>query len=489
MTATAHETVGTLLHLVGGSHEEGRGSFEVRDPGRPDDVVAVVADGGAAEVDRAVAAARAAGPGWAGTAVAERIARIEAGLETVTAAGDDLAETLARENGALRREARLDLDRSIALFRSLLDLAPAHLEPVVLDSPADRVTIHKKPVGVVGIVVPWNSPMVLAASKVAPALVTGSTVVVKPSPEAPVALTRALALLARSLPDGVVNVVNSTGDAGPALTAHPDVRKISFTGSTQVGRQVMAGAAGTLKRISLELGGNDPAVLLDDIDVESVVGPLAAGAFTRAGQICFGVKRVYVARSRYDELVEALRAHLAGFTVGHGLTDEVSFGPVINQAQAVRLRELVDRTRASGASVTELGSLTDEAATSGGAYLLPTLVTGIGQDAELVATEQFGPVLPVLPYDTVDEAVALANDSEFGLASSVWATDVERAAEVALRLEAGCTFVNSHNLWSLSFAMPFGGVKQSGIGRERTALGLQEYVEDHAIRWIKPSGS
>ncbi|GAB6983785.1 aldehyde dehydrogenase family protein [Nocardioides pyridinolyticus] len=475
-------TVPQVHHLIGGEAVPGRHTFEVKDPGRPADVVAVVAEGDAEHVDRAVVAAGAASGVWAGMALGDRLKLLTDGLAAVESIADELAATLVHENGALLREAQMDVNRAVALSRSMFAIAEDHLADHVLDGPADVITVLKQPVGIVGMVVPWNSPMVLAASKVAPALAAGNTVILKPSPEAPVALTRAMATLAAFLPPGVLNVVNSAGGAGPTLSAHPDVRKMSFTGSTQVGRAVMSAAAGNLKRVSLELGGNDAAVILDDVDLEASVDALASGVFTRAGQICFAIKRIYVARSRHDELVDALCARVDRYVVGHGMSEGVDFGPLINARQAERVIDLVDRALVGGAKVHELGRLSDEAAESGGHYLRPVVVTGVDQSAELVSTEQFGPAIPVIPFGNVDEAVTLANDSEFGLASSVWSSDPEKAFAVAARLQAGSTFVNSHNVWSLSFDMPFGGVKQSGIGRERTALGFDEYIEHHAIR-------
>jgi acyl-CoA reductase-like NAD-dependent aldehyde dehydrogenase len=471
-----------VLNLIGGERVDGETRFEVRDPGRPGEVVAEVAEGGAEHVDRAVIAASAIGRVWSETPIAERILQIEDGIARIGAAAAELAVVLVRENGALLREAQLDLQRSLELGRDMLTRAEEHLGPQTVDHGGDVVTVLRKPIGVVGMVVPWNSPMVLAWSKVAPALVAGNTLVLKPSPEAPVALTRAMELLAAALPPGVVNVVNSAAGAGPALSAHPKVRKMSFTGSTEVGRHVMAEASGNLKRISLELGGNDPAILLADVDLAETMEALTRGVFTRAGQICFGIKRIYVARSRYREFVDAFCAHVDKFVVGYGLSECSTFGPMINERQSDRLLAFVSDARASGATVRELGRIDLESARAGGYYLRPTVVTDLPQAAALVMEEQFGPAIPILPFDGIDDAIRFANDSEFGLASSVWSADTARAFDVATRLDAGATFINSHNIWSLTFDMPFGGVKQSGLGRERTTLGLDEYVETHAIR-------
>jgi aldehyde dehydrogenase len=247
----------------------------------------------------------------------------------------------------------------------------------------------------------------------------------------------------------------------------------------------MAAAAGNVKSVSLELGGNDAAVVLDDADFDAIMPALCRGIFMRAGQICLAVKRVYVPRSRFDELVEKMCQIVDAYQVGYGLDERTTFGPVINADALRRLEHLLERTRAAGATVRELGKKIDPSAWDKGYYMLPQVVTDVAPDAELVQVEQFGPVVPLVAYDDVDEAVAMANGTEYGLCSSVWSTDEQRALGVARRFEAGVTFVNGHGLQYLSFDMPLGGVKQSGLGRERAALGIEEYVEEHVIRVAK----
>ena len=374
--------------LIGGAAARGRRLFEVRDPGRVRAVVAVVEDGGPEHAVAAVAAAARAAAGWRDHDLPERTVALARAADAAEDRVSELAPLLSRENGGTLTESRMDLLRGTALLRDFLALAPDFLAARTVDTSQHWLSIEKAPVGVVALIVPWNSPMVLTMSKLAPALLAGNTVVVKPSVLAPAALAEYLRHLAELLPPGVLNVVHGDAEAGQALVAHPAVRKVSFTGSVQVGQRIMAAAAANLKKVSLELGGNDAAIVLDDADFETAIPRLCQGAFTRAGQICFAV-------------------------------------------------------------------------------------------------EQFGPVLPVVPYRDEDEAVAFANGTEYGLASSVWGTDTDRAIRVARRIEAGATFVNSHNLSSLSFDMPFGGVKRSGLGRERTALGLREYAEEHAIRLVK----
>jgi acyl-CoA reductase-like NAD-dependent aldehyde dehydrogenase len=471
--------------LIDGEPTRGRGVFEVHDPGRARHVVAVVEDAGPEHVDAAAAAAVRAAAGWRAQGVAERVRVLARAADAAEAAVEALAPLLSRENGGTLAESRMDLLRGTALLRDFLALAPGYLTPQTVDTGQHWLSIEKAPVGVVALIVPWNSPVVLTVSKLAPALLAGNTVVVKPSVLAPAALADYLRELAALLPPGVLNVVHGDAEAGQALVAHLAVRKVSFTGSVKVGQQILAAAASNLKKVSLELGGNDAAIVLDDADFAAAIPRLCQGAFTRAGQICFAVKRVYVPVRRFAEFYEQLCATVDGYRVGYGLDEQTTFGPLISAPELDRVRGLAERARAAGGEVRELGRATDTVDWETGHYMLPAVVRGLAPDAELVAVEQFGPLLPVMPYQDVDQAVAFANGTEYGLASSVWGTDIDRAIAVARRIEAGATFINSHNLSSLSFDMPFGGVKRSGLGRERTALGLQEYVEDHAIRLVK----
>lgn len=487
MQAQTETAVDFLPLWIDNRPHDGVNAFEVADPGLPEDIVATVAAADEALVNLAVDAAERGGKEWASRSLEDRVAVLREAVRELLPRAAEWAPILARENGALLSEARLDIERGLGVLSSSLDYAESYLQPIVEDHDGYVLRIEKMPVGVSALIVPWNSPMVLALAKVGPALVAGNGILVKPSTEAPVVLSWLLTALAKALPDGVVNVINGGGGLGAILTGHPRIRKISFTGSTEVGRDVMRGAAGNLKRLDLELGGNDPAILLDDVDIDSVVAQLCKGVFTRAGQVCFAVKRIYAPRSRFVEIHSAIRTTVAGYRVGHGLDPRSDFGPVINRRQVERLEALLERVRAQGASIEILGEKLDPNEFDRGAYMLPTLVTDIDNTSELVAIEQFGPVVPLIAYDDVEDAIRMANDSEFGLASSVWSPDEARALAVARRLNAGVTFINSHNLWSLSFDMPFGGVKQSGIGRERTALGIQEYIEEHAIRTTKTS--
>jgi acyl-CoA reductase-like NAD-dependent aldehyde dehydrogenase len=471
-----------LAMLINGKDVPGETSFEVRDPGRLSELVGRVAAGSAQHVDQAVRAAHAAFQSWRQVPPQERIERLVAAAGELDKMAADLALTLVREQGMLLRETQRDVGNGIRSLREMQDLAVSFLQAEEHEDGDALVRVEKVPRGVVAAIVPWNAPMGLTMGKVGPALVTGNTIVVKPSPNAPLAIGLALRTLAGFFPPGVVNVVHGEGDVGPALTHHPLVRKISFTGGTRTGKAVMSAAAASIKNIALELGGNDPAIVLDDIEPSAVVPELIKGIFPRSGQVCYAVKRVYVPARRMDAFFETLCEAVGQYQVGYGLDPRSTLAPLNNRNQYLFVKGLIERARRDGATVRELGHKVEPDEWEQGYYLLPTVVKDVAPDAEIVVTEQFGPVIPLVPYDSEEQALQMANDTEYGLASSVWTGDTERGLRLASRLEAGVSFINSHARTALGERhMPFGGVKQSGIGRVRTAAGLAEYVEYHAI--------
>jgi acyl-CoA reductase-like NAD-dependent aldehyde dehydrogenase len=283
--------------------------------------------------------------------------------------------------------------------------------------------------------------------------------------------------MAALLPPGVLNVVHGEGDVGSALTRHPLVRKVGFTGGTATAQKVLEVTAGTIKNVTLELGGNDPAIVLDDADFDVTIDRMLKGVYTRTGQICFAVKRIYVPRGMYDRFADAFCARVDEYAVGHGLDPEAGFGPLNNEAQFKKVQDLLDRTRNSSATLVELGRKLDPSSWDKGYYMLPYVVRDVEHADPVSCEEQFGSVVPIIAYDDEEQAIDWANDSDWGLGSSVWTSDPERGLAMARRIEAGSTFINTHSFESLDLRMPFGGVKQSGIGRE--------YVEDHAIRLLK----
>jgi acyl-CoA reductase-like NAD-dependent aldehyde dehydrogenase len=338
----------------------------------------------------------------------------------------------------------------------------------------------------VTIIVPFNWPLAIVAASLPYALVAGNTVVVKPPPSAPLATTRVLCRVAEALPPGVLNLVTGRDDEiGAALVRNPDVAKVCFTGSPAGGRRIMELAAGTLTRVALELGGNDPAVVLDDARLdEEALGRLCAGVFDSTGQICMAAKRIYVARSRYDEVVDGLSSVLEGSVLGHGLDPGTTMGPLHTRQQRDSVAALVEEARASGAEVRTFGELPTELAT--GSFLRPTLVLDPAPGQRVVTEEQFGPTVPILPFDDLDDAIIAANDTWAGLCSSVWTEDPERAASIGRRLSSGYTWVNNHSAAFLDERAPFGGLRSSGFGREMGLLGLREFMDTHSLSFPDP---
>ncbi|HET6299902.1 aldehyde dehydrogenase family protein [Microbacterium sp.] len=453
----------------------------VPDPGRFDEVVGEVAVASPEDIDRVVREADAAAAAWARQGPDARAEALLAAARDFDAVDDALAELLTRENGSVLAVSQREVSLVPHLLRMAVDLGlEALAQPVVEEA---TVSLRRRPYGVVACIVPWNAPVVLALQKVGPALIAGNTVIVKPSPNAPLAVTRILQRIAAHLPEGVLSVVNGGGEVGSALVAHPAVRKVSFTGGEAVARQIMALAAESFTRVHFELGGNDPAIVLDDADVEGAAEAIVSHAFRRSGQVCYAIKRVYVPRRLLDDFSDAAFAAMDRFVVGHGLDPDATMGPVNNEGQFERVRRLHDGLRARGARVETGGVRLDPGGWERGWYVQPSLVRDADPHDEIVMAEQFGPILPIVAYDDETDAVAHANGTEYGLCSSIWSADLDRAREVAERLEAGITFVNEHALSPAGRrALPFGGVKRSGVGWEGASAGIDEYLQFHGIQ-------
>jgi acyl-CoA reductase-like NAD-dependent aldehyde dehydrogenase len=467
--------------LVAGAPLDAERRTVVRNPAHVDEIVGSVPQLTTAEVDNAVDAAAKAQPGWACLTAQERAAVVLEAAQRL-ADIDDLAELVTREQGKVGWEASFEVGFFEGSAAANAEFAVRLDEGDLLtDDGMGRLGRIWDPVGVVAAITPNNWPLALTSAKLVPALIAGNAVVVKPAPTTPLAVLTACHAIAGLFPPGLISVV--TGDpeeVGGRLLEHPQIGMVSFTGGTATGRAVAARCASTLKNVALELGGNDAAVILDDAVIdERLCGDLIAGAFTTTGQVCFAVKRVYVPRRLHDDLVEGLADALDQLTQGDGLDPASSMGPLHTEAGRRRVETLVDDAEQRGAEVLRRGRVTGDPAR--GWFLQPAIVIGAPDDARLVAEEQFGPALPVLAYDHLDEAIERANGTEFGLASSVWTADEERGAGVARRLQAGTTFINAHGLFAVDFNGPFGGVKQSGVGRELGYEGLTGFTESHAI--------
>jgi acyl-CoA reductase-like NAD-dependent aldehyde dehydrogenase len=457
--------------------------LQVVDPADGRSVVGYAAAASAKQAEAAVAAAHRAFPAWAARTPQERAELVTAALAPLEADRHATAEILTRENGKIRMESFVDS----LVFAHRCGLATGLAEQVglttELPAPPYRTTVSYLPLGVVTIIVPFNWPLAILGASLPYALVAGNTVVVKPPPSTPLATTRTVQQVAALLPPGVLNVVTGAdAEIGSALISDDRVKKVCFTGSVGGGQRIMAMASQSLTRVALELGGNDPALVLADADLSGdALQRLFSGTFDSTGQICMATKRLYVHRSRYEEVVEGLSGILAAQRLGHGLDEGVTMGPLHQARQKEYVLELLDQARASGAEVREFGEAAEGADISVGNFLRPSLVLDPADDARVVAEEQFGPTLPILPFEDEDDAVARANDTWSGLCSSVWTADLDRAAAVAARLRTGYTFVNAHGAAHLDERAPFGGFNHSGMGREMGIEGLREFMDTHAV--------
>ncbi len=420
------------------------------------------------QLDEAMDAATRAGRAWRADE-GGRVAGLHAMADALDKGAEELAGLLTAEQGKPLGAARIEISETTRWLR-----AAATLElPVetILDDGSARAVLRRRPIGVVAAITPWNYPLLLAGWKLGPALRAGNTVVLKPSPFTPLATLRLGEMVNEVLPAGVVNVVSGGDDLGAWMTRHPAVGKVSFTGSVATGKKVMASAADGLKRLTLELGGNDAAIVLDDADPETIGKGLFWGAFINCGQICAGIKRIYVPEALHDDVVDVLAERARRVRVGPGTQDGVHLGPIQNRPQFDRVSGLVADALADGASAAAGGAPLDRP----GYFFAPTILTGAREGMRIVDEEQFGPAVPVLTYRTLDEAVERANATRFGLSGSVWGADLDRATEVAAQLDCGTAFVNDH--LALDPGLPFGGSKESGLGVENGQWGLEEFTQ------------
>ncbi|MGW2541175.1 aldehyde dehydrogenase family protein [Kitasatospora sp. NPDC001574] len=458
------DTYESLLASVTG---RGPGEREVRNPatGR---LIGTVVDGDPADVDRAVNAAKEAQTAWAATTDDERRAVLHRIADSVERAAEPLAQLLTREQGKPLNgpNARFEVQGCIAWLRATAEI-PVPVE-VLVDEGDTRAELHYRPVGVVGVITPWNWPMMIAVWQIAPALRMGNTVVAKPS-EYTTLSGLALAHIMRSeLPPGVLDVVSGDGSLGAALVRNPGVAKIMFTGSTATGKKIIAGSAENVTRLTLELGGNDAGIVLPDADPNAIADGLFWGAFINTGQTCAAMKRLYVHDSIYDAVCDALVAAAGRHPMGDGLNEANVLGPLQNRMQFDIVDRLVETAKASGARILTGG---DPDRGAPGFFYPTTLVADIDNDNPLVQEEQFGPVLPIIRYRDLDDAIAAANGVDVGLGASVWSADTDRAREIAPRLQAGTVWINRHG--GVDPRIPFGGVKSSGYGLEFGVEGLK----------------
>lgn len=477
-----------VLNIIDGDWQaaaSGR-TYDVVNPARPSEIVGTGALAGAEDVRQAIDAADAAFPAWASLSYHQRAEYMQRAAERLVEDEDNLARRVrlfTQEHGKSIKESSIEFGRFGDRFQWCATLADRLSKEETLNGPPRDSIIMRQPRGVASLIVPWNWPLSILGAKLPQALMTGNTVVVKVAEQCPLAPMQTLKILADCLPPGVVNAVASPpSEIGDELIASPKVRKVNFTGSISAGKYIMKVAADTVKAVTLELGGNDAAIVLDDalLDPEAIQR-FVMGTFMTAGQTCMAAKRIYVARSRYEEFLEKYSAGINRLVVGDGLKPEVTTGPLVTEAQMQFVQELIADSRAQGATVSELATIDDESTYESGYFQRPTVVTECDPKARVVAEEQFGPVIPVLPFDGLEQAISWTNDTEFGLCSSVWTEDKDQAIAVARRIEAGCTYVNGHGPMAQDFRAPFGGFKQSGLGRNLGYEGLLEFMEPHTI--------
>jgi acyl-CoA reductase-like NAD-dependent aldehyde dehydrogenase len=465
----------TDVHMtINGKAAAGKGTFDVINPATGS-VYATCPQGSVELLDEAVAAARAAFPAWAALPDAERVAKLNKIADLLEEHQHELAEIITKEQGKSFNGpgSRFEVGGAAAWTRVTAGLAlPVE---VIQDNEQGRVELHRRPVGVVGCITPWNWPLIIASWHIMPALRVGCTVVIKPSPFTPLATLRMIELINDVLPPGVVNAVTGDADVGNRMTSHPGIDKIVFTGSIATGKHVMKNAADSLKRLTLELGGNDAGVVLPNTDVKSKIEGLFWGCFINGGQTCAALKRLYVHEDQYEDVCKQLVDYIAGVKVGDGMEKDTVIGPLSNKMQFDKVTELVDDARAAGARILCGGKPSD-----GPGYFYPlTVIADATDDMRIVREEQFGTVIPVLKYKTVEEAIARANSLDVGLGGSVWGDDKAEAARFAQQLECGTAWVNQHG--ALNPMAPFGGVKSSGIGAQFNVDGLREYTTAQVV--------
>jgi acyl-CoA reductase-like NAD-dependent aldehyde dehydrogenase len=463
----------------------GGGRYPVQNPARPEEVVFEAPSASPEQLDAAVVAARRAQPAWAAMDPEERFAVVRKAASAAGSAveADDLARLLTREHGKVLWEAQFDAGTIAGMADAFAPLAAEALAGRVMEGRGRTTRVVPEPHGVVAAILPFNWPVSVLGNKVWPALLMGNTVVVKTPPTCPGAVLAVTAAMAEVLPPGVVNTVNGPApELGRALVAHPGVDMVSFTGGVPTGRSVMEAAAAALTPLVLELGGNDPAIIGPDVEVdEALADKLFGAAFLTTGQVCMAIKRIYAPREKLGDLVEALVARVGREVVGDGLAEGVTMGPLHRAADRQRLEAMLADARVRGAAVHQPALLRSEDAAAGGHFVSPAIVEGAPEEATIVAEEQFGPAVPVLGYDTVDEVVRRANDTSYGLCASVWTSDPALAGRLTGALEAGTVFVNNHGTVAMDHRAPFGGWKQSGFGAELGPEGMLAFTRPKTI--------
>ncbi|HEX3610983.1 MAG TPA: aldehyde dehydrogenase family protein [Sporichthyaceae bacterium] len=489
MTASTLSRVNDFLskqgkHYIGGKRVDSLSgkTFDTPNPATGQKL-ATVADGQAEDIDAAVAAARKAFDPWQQVTPAQKAKIVWKIGDLIEAHADELAELESLDNGkpktiaaAVDLQLARDTFHYMAGWATKIEGATKEISTPYTPGAKYHAYTRREPVGVVGQIIPWNFPLLMASWKLAPALATGNTVVLKPAEQTPLSVLYLVDLLEEAgVPAGVINIVTGFGEAGAALAAHDDVDKIAFTGSTEVGKLIVGAARGNLKKVTLELGGKAPNIIFNDANLEAAIATAANAIFINSGQICCAGSRLYVESGVYDEVIAGVTAIANGIKVGPGLAVDTQMGPLTSQEQFDRVSNYVKAGIDSGATVAAGGDAPD----SGGFFFSPTVLTDTRPEMTVVAEEIFGPVLVANKFDDVDEVIATGNNTSYGLSAGVWTQDVSKAHQVAARLQAGTLWVNCYNIFDAS--LPFGGYKQSGWGRENGAEILDAYTQTKAV--------
>ena len=461
-----------FTHTIDGRGLSSEASFDVINPATAA-VLARCPDASRAQLDAAVAAAKRAFAGWSVLSFEERRDYLNSFGRAFKERMEDLIPLLVREQGKPMAAARAELSYTPLQIEKLCSLEVRN--EILRDNAQGRVELRYRPLGVVGIITPWNVPISIAVGRIAQALYTGNAAIQKPSPYTPLTTLKMGEITRDVLPPGVLNIIAGGDDLGPWMTAHPGIDKISFTGSVATGKKVLASAATNLKRVTLELGGNDAAIVLDDVDPAKVARDIFWAAFANSGQICLAIKRLYVHDSIYEPFCQELATLAKSVKVGDGLDPDVQMGPIQNKAQYEKVLGFLEDIRRLPVRILAGGHALDRP----GYFISPTIVADIKEGTRLVDEEPFGPILPVIRYTDVEDVIHRANDTRYGLGGSVWSSNIERGAAIAGRLEAGTTWVNQHSLPDPH--VPFGGAKESGLGREYSVLGLKSYMEAQVV--------
>ena len=433
-------------------------------------------------LNQCLTAAKEAQSRWQFITIEQRIAATLKFASLVAQNADELVSTLKLEQAMIDSVVRREIDESIKQIKQTCQVALKELKSETLNDGTHNAVIEKVPYGIVGAIVPWNAPISLATAKLIPAVLAGNAVIVKPSPRAPLGVTFFLMLANQCFPPGLINIIHGLEELGHAIVTSPGIRKLTFTGSTSVGRLVAEDAAKTLKSVQLELGGNDAAILLPDTDIKNQARKIIDSAFRRSGQFCYATKRVYVHESIHDELIDQLCILVDELKIGSPKDPETTLGPVIDKLAQGRLNSLIQSAKDSGAVVRSGGVTLPTADLQNGCYVLPTLIWDVDSSHSIVAEEQFGPILPIVKYTDIEQVIDEINSQEYGLSGSVWGADSTTCSMYASRLEVSRVFINAAKPnGAFAGELPAGGHKQSGVGWEKSIYGLREYYQYRTI--------